>query len=205
LQVQLCVHRDVTLEVSRAEVDALHALLPGDRVEDVHTDLDIRSRHADQVQSATDSEHCEALLGDRFLPHEVENMVGSSRQKITGDFNRFRLAGVDYVGGAESSGLIKSLRLDVDDDDPRCSSNTRSTNGVEPNSSGAEDHDRVAGGNVGRVQDRSGAGYDSASEQRSLGERKLLGYEGQLVLVDERPFSEAAQPEALEQANPIAA
>src|SRR4029077_11227669 len=36
-------------------------------------------------------------------------------------------------------------------------------------------------------------------------ERKLLGNDGELVLVDQRPFGKAAQPEALEQANPIAA
>src|SRR5260370_1183693 len=51
----------------------------------------------------------------------------------------------------------------------------------------------------------TGAGYNSAAEQRSLGERKLPGYDGKLVLVDERAFGEAAQPKALEQASPIAA
>jgi hypothetical protein len=38
-----------------------------------------------------------------------------------------------------------------------------------------------------------------------LSERKLLGYDGKLVLVDKRAFGEAAQPEALKQASPIAA
>ncbi len=88
-------------------------------------------------------------------------MICSSRQKITDGLDGFRLDGIDDVGGSESSGLVESLRLDVDDDDPR------STCG--------------------------------------LGERKLLGYDGKLVFVDERAFGEAAQPEALEQSSPIAA
>jgi hypothetical protein len=38
-----------------------------------------------------------------------------------------------------------------------------------------------------------------------LGERELLGYDGKLVLVNERVFGEAAQPEALKQASTSAA
>jgi hypothetical protein len=78
-------------------------------------------------------------------------------------------------------------------------------NGVEPHPSRAEDHNRVAGANVGRVQDGAGARYNSAAEQRSLSERKLLRYDGKLVLMDERAFGETTQPEPLEQASPIAA
>jgi hypothetical protein len=132
-------------------------------------------------------------------------MICSSRQKVAHGLDGFRLGGVNYVAGAESSGLVESLRLDVDDDDPRRACDARPTNGIEPNSSGAEDHDRVPRANVCGVQDGTGAGYNSAAEQRGLGERKLLRYDGKLVLVDERAFSETAQPEPLEQASPIAA
>src|SRR5258708_24643083 len=113
--------------------------------------------------------------------------------------------GMDEVGGTKWPGLVESLRLEVDDDDPRRACDARCTNGIEPNSSGAEDHDRVPGANVCGVQDGTGAGYNSAAQQRSLRERKLLGYDGKLVLVDERAFGETAQPEPLEQASPIAA
>ncbi len=190
------------LAVGRAEVDALDALLPADRVKDVHADLDLWSRHTDQVKPTTDAEHCEPLLGDRFLPHEVEDVIRSSWQKVADGLDGFRLGGIDDVGGAKSSGLVESLRLDVDDDDPRSACDARPTNGIESNSSSAEDHDCVAGADVRRVQDRAGARYNAAAEERSLGERKLLGYEGKLVFVDERLFGEAAQPEALEQAQP---
>src|SRR4029077_8383168 len=44
---------------------------------------------------------------------------------------------------------------------------------------------------------------NAAAEQRSLSERKLLGYDGKLVLMDERAFGEASQPEALEQGDPV--
>src|SRR6266849_5438480 len=132
-------------------------------------------------------------------------MIRSFRQKVAHGLDRFSLGGVNDVGGPESSGLVESLRLDVDDDDSRSACDARSTNSVEPHSSGAEDRNRVPGGNVCSVQDGTGAGYNSAAEQRSLGERKLPGYDGKLVLVDERAFGEAPQPEALEQASPIAA
>src|SRR5260370_33663695 len=205
LQVHRCVHRDVALAVGRAEVDALNCLLPTDRVRDVHTDFDIGPRHADQVQSTSDSEHCEPLLGDRLEPYEVEDVICSFRQKIADGLDGLSFCGIDDVGGTKSQGLVESLRLEVDDDDPRRACDARSTNGIEPNSSGAEDHDRVPGANVCGVQDGTGAGYNSAAKQRSLRERKLLGYDGKLVLVDERAFSIASQPKALEQGSPIAA
>src|SRR5580700_4557886 len=110
-------------------------------------------------------------------------MIRSSRQKVAYGLDGFRCRGIDDVGGAESSSLFESLRLDVDDDDPRSACNARSTNGVKPHPSRAEDHNRVAGVNVGRVQDGAGARYNSAAEQRSLSEWKLLGYDGKLVLM----------------------
>jgi hypothetical protein len=139
------------------------------------------------------------------LPHEVEDVICSFGQKITDGFDGLCFCGIDDVGGAESSGLVESLRLEVDGDDPRSACDARPTNGIEPNSSGAEDHDRVPGADVCGVQDGTGAGYNSAAEQRSLGERKLLGYDGELVLVDERAFGKPSQPEALKQASSIAA
>src|SRR3989442_1743550 len=48
--------------------------------------------------------------------------------------------------------------------------------------------DNVAGDDVSRVQDRTSASYNAAAEQRSLSEWKLLGHDGELVLVDQRPF-----------------
>jgi hypothetical protein len=62
--------------------------------------------------------------------------------------------------------------------------------GIETNASGTKDHDRVAGANVGCVQDGADAGCDAAAEQRSLREWKLPGDYGELVLVDERALSE---------------
>src|SRR5262249_29216785 len=97
------------------------------------------------------------------------------------------------------------LRLDVDDDDPRRASDPCATDGIEPNASGPEDHHRVAGPDVGGVQDGAGASDHAAAEQRSLGERQLLGYDGKLVLVNERLLGEAPEPKAVEQADPIAA
>src|SRR5689334_10210016 len=112
-------------------------------------------------------------------------MVGSSGKEIT-------------------DGLVESLRLDVDNNDPRSSCDARPTNGIEPNTSSTEDHDCVPGTNIRGVQDRAGARYNAAAEQRSLGERKLLGHDGELVFVDERAFGEAAQPKALKQADAVA-
>jgi hypothetical protein len=80
LQVQFGVHRNIALEVGRAVVDSLDALLPTDRVKDVHTHLDFGPRHADKVQSTTDAEHCQPLLAHGLEPYEVEDVISSSRQ-----------------------------------------------------------------------------------------------------------------------------
>src|SRR5437660_1705945 len=132
-------------------------------------------------------------------------MVRTARQKVTHGLDRLGFRGVDDVSSAKSPGLVEPLCLDIDDDDPCGSRDARPTDRIEPNPSSPEDHDRIAGTNVRSVQDRTCTGYNAAAEERSLGERKFLGYEGKLVLMDERLFGEAAQPEALEQRNSIAA
>src|SRR5882672_9013070 len=52
LQIQLGVHGDVALEVGRAEVHALDALLSPDRVEDVQVEADLGFGDSDEVESA---------------------------------------------------------------------------------------------------------------------------------------------------------
>ena len=138
-----------------------------------------------------------------FNPTKSKDVVGSFRQKIADGLHRRRLCGVDDVGGTEAPGLIESLLLDIDDDDPRRAREARAANRIESHAASAEDHDRLAGADVGGVQDGTGARHNAAAEQRCLGERKLLGHDGELVLVNEGLFGEAAQPEALEQAGPI--
>jgi hypothetical protein len=145
------------------------------------------------------------LLGHHFQPYKVKNMICPVRQKIADGLDGIYLRGVYDVRGAESPGRVEPLRLDVDDNDPGSAGDERPTNGVKPNSSGAEDRHSIAGANVCRVQDGTSSGYNSTAEQRGLGEGKLTGHDGQLVLVDESPFGESAKPETLEQANPIAA
>jgi len=98
----------------------------------------------------------------------------------------------------------KPLRLYVDDDNLRRAGNTRAADRIEPNASCAEDHDAVASGNTRSIQNSPGARHDAATEQRRLGEGHLFGYNGELVLVDKRSFSKAAQPETLKQASPVA-
>jgi hypothetical protein len=46
-------------------------------------------------------------------------MVGSSRKEITDSLDRRGFRGIDDISGTEPFGLVESLRLDVDDDDPR--------------------------------------------------------------------------------------
>src|SRR4029077_20337 len=139
-------------------------MLPPNRGHDIQSHLDIGPCHPDQVKSTADAEHCEPLLGHRLQPYEVENVIGPSGKEIADGLDGVRFCGIDYVGGAEPSGLVESLRLDVNDHDPRSACDARSTNGIEPNSSGAEDHDRLPGVNVCGVQDGTGAGYNSAAE-----------------------------------------
>jgi hypothetical protein len=101
--------------------------------------------------------------------------------------------------------LLKPLRLDVDDDNLRGAGDARANDGVEPYTAGAEDDDCVAGAHVGGVQDGTSARDDPAAKQRRLGEREFPRYDSELILVDEGLFREAAQPEALEHRDRIAA
>jgi len=73
----------MSLEVGRPEVDALDALLPTDRVKDIQSEVDLRFVHSDEIESTTDAQHCEPLLGDRLLPYEVEDVIGPLRKQIT--------------------------------------------------------------------------------------------------------------------------
>jgi hypothetical protein len=84
-----------------------------------------------------------------------------------------------------------------------CAREARAANRIEPDAAGAEDHDCLAGADVGGIQDGTSARHNAAAEQRCLGERKLLGHRGELVLVDERLFGEASQSKALVQAGPV--
>src|SRR5579862_3082901 len=118
LQVQLCVHRNVTLCVSRAEIYSRDALLSANRTKNVHTDVDFGFRHSDQVQATADSEHCEPLLGHCLQPYEVEDVISSGWQEIADGLDGFRRHGVDDVGGAESSGHVEALLLDVNHNYP---------------------------------------------------------------------------------------
>src|SRR6266851_8335007 len=88
--------------------------LPTDRTEDVYRDVDFGLRHPDQVKSTAYAEHGNPLLGHGFLAHEVEDMIGASRQKVAHGLDRCGLRGVNDVSRAESSGCLEPVRLDVD-------------------------------------------------------------------------------------------
>jgi hypothetical protein len=199
LQVQLRVHRDVALEVGGAVVDALDPPLPGDCAHDVQGHVDIRSREPHEIETAADAEHLEPRLGHRFHADEVEDVVGPSRQEVADGLDGFGLRGVDDIGRAESAGGIESLVLDVDDDDPRRPRDARAADGVEPDPTGADHDYGIARADVRGVQDRACARDHAAAKQCGLRERKRLGYDDKLVLVDQHTLGEARKPEALVQ------
>ena len=76
---------------------------------------------------------------------------------------------------------------------------------VESDAPGAEDHNAVTGTHVSSVQHGASTRDNAASQQRRRGEGHVLRYKGQLILVDECPFGEPAQPQALVQALSLAA
>jgi hypothetical protein len=178
---------------------------PPDRAEDVQTHFDFWRRHSDQVNSTARAKHRESLLGHLLQSHEVEDVVGSSRQQIAYCLDGLRLLGVDYVSRPESFGCLEPFRMDVDHDDPQRAGDARATHGIEPNASGAEDYYAVAGGNTCGIQDSAGARYNAAAEQCRLSEWELLRHDRELIFMDQRPFGKAAQSETLKQANPLAA
>jgi hypothetical protein len=55
------------------------------------------------------------------------------------------------------------------------------------------------------VQDGASTGDNAAAEQRRLGERHILRQKGELIFMDKRAFGKAAEPQALKQANAMAA
>jgi hypothetical protein len=109
------------------------------------------------------------------------------------------------IGRAEPLRGLQPLRLNVDDHNPRCTGDARTADGVEPNTTGTEDHDAIARAHVSGVQDGARAGHNAATEQRRLGERHILRQKCELIFMDQRAFGKAAEPQALEQANAMAA
>jgi hypothetical protein len=77
LQIQLGVHWDVVLEVGRAEVHPLNALLAADGAEDVQIDVYLGSDDPDELESPSHAQHRETLLCYRLQPYEVEDVIGS--------------------------------------------------------------------------------------------------------------------------------
>ena len=103
------------------------------------------------------------------------------------------------------AGRFERFRLNVDDHNPRRAGEARAADGIEPDAAGAEDHDRFARAARRGVQDGARTRDNAAAEQRRLGERHLLRQKRELIFVDERAFGKAAEPQALKQANAIAA
>ncbi len=114
----MCVHRDVTLRVGRAEIHTHDPLLVPDRAKDVQTDIDVGFRHADQVEPTSHAKHGKALLGHQLQSHEIKDVIRTSWQKIAHGFDRLVRRGVDDIRRPESSGRVESFLLDVDHDDP---------------------------------------------------------------------------------------
>jgi hypothetical protein len=127
------------------------------------------------------------------------------RSSAANRLNRIDLGGIDYIGCAELLGCLQPLRLEVDNRDPRRAGDACAADRIEPDAPGTENDDSVAGVHVSGIQDGSGAGGNAAAQQRSLRERHIRGHKGELVLVDERAFSEAAKSHALEQCGAVAA
>ena len=94
-------------------------------------------------------------------------------------------------------GRFEPLGLDVDDHNPRRASEASAADSIKPQASGAEDHDSIARGYAGSVQDGTGPRNDTAAQQRCRSKRHFLRYRCELILVDERPFGEASQTQAL--------
>lgn len=124
------------LKVGRAEIYALDAFLAADRIKDVQIDVDLWSGYTDEIGSPAHAKHGETLLGYRLQPHEVEDMIGSSSQKIADGLNRLGFCGINDIGGTESSCRLQSPRLNVDHDYPRRAGDVRAADQIEPDASG---------------------------------------------------------------------
>ena len=125
-------------------------------------------------------------------------------KELADGLDRLGRRGVDDIGRAESFGLIQSLRLDIDNNDPRRTSEAGPADGIESDPSCAEDDDSVPSAYVRGVQDEP-----RPLQRRSRGEqpggteipwvRRRVGSRGSA------PVGRSRQPEALEKANIITA
>jgi hypothetical protein len=87
----LGVHRYVALEIGGTEVHALDALLAADRIKDVQLDADLGFGYTDEIKSAANAQHSQTLFSYLFQPHEVEDMICTTRQEIANCFDWIRL------------------------------------------------------------------------------------------------------------------
>src|SRR4029077_4607723 len=117
LQIKLGVHRYVALEVGGTEVHALDTLLAADRIKDGQLDADLGFGYTDEIKSATNAQHSEALFSYLFQPHKIEDMVCTTRQEIASCFDWIRLGRINDICRTELFRHIESFRLNVDDDD----------------------------------------------------------------------------------------
>src|SRR5580692_8232956 len=71
-------------------------------------------------------------------------MISSILKELADGLDRLGRRGVDDIGRAESFGLIQSFRLDINNNDPRRTSEECPADGIESDPSGTGDNDRIA-------------------------------------------------------------
>jgi hypothetical protein len=167
------------------------------------SDVDFGFRHADQVESTADAKHGEPLLGHRLQSHKVKDVIGTSGRR-----SRTASTGLLFVESMTSvapnrRAASSRFCLDVDDNDPRSAGYARATNGIEPDPPAPKITTVSPALTFAVFKTEPAPVTTPQPSKRSLGEGNLLWNDSELVLVDERPFGKTAQPETLEQANPL--
>ena len=126
-------------------------------------------------------------LLDDLLVDDVDGddgLVGADPAGELADQRLGLLAGGDAVGGAELLGLLALVGQRVHRDDVGRPGMGGTLDGVDADPPDAEDHDRVAGGDLGRVDRRAPTGRDPAAGQHGLIQRQVVVHLHARVLGD---------------------
>ena len=185
-------------------VHALDALLSADRIKMFTSRLDLGVGDADEIKSTARAQHGEPLLRHGFQAHEVEDVIGAARQQARTASTGSAL--VESIISVAPNRLAASSRfgwrsITAIRDAPAMRAPLTALSPTPRRRRSRPCRRRARSG----IQDGAGAGYNAAAQQRSLRERNVFGHDGELVLVDERAFGEAAESQALEQCGAVAA
>ena len=130
----------------------------------------------------------------RRASDDLERVVDTDTCELPHGLGRVDVRRVDEVGRAESTGERQLLRIGVDRHDPGGTGDASALDHVEPDAAAPDHGDRVAGLDMGDVEDGTQAGDDGAAEDRRQLDRHVARYRDYAPFVHQHPLGEPTDP-----------